>query len=109
MELVAEKKESENNNENSNTQAIVDSSASVSAAAFDNNNSGYNHSNNSKEADEFRERLARDHKAGLHPLKVSLCVFTFWLCTLDWIMVWFDDWLIISLLVFVELILLRMN
>jgi hypothetical protein len=67
MELVAEKKESDNNNGNGdNIQSILESSSSSSwSATVDSNN--YN-----KEGEDFRERQARDLKAGLHPLKVSL-------------------------------------
>uniref|UniRef100_A0A2N9FBW2 mRNA cap-binding protein n=1 Tax=Fagus sylvatica TaxID=28930 RepID=A0A2N9FBW2_FAGSY len=71
MELVAEKKESDNNNGNGdNIQSILESSSSSSwSATVDSNN--YN-----KEGEDFRERQARDLKAGLHPLKVE----GFWVC-----------------------------
>lgn len=59
--VVAEKKQSEGNNGDSTiiTLSVLDSSSSLL-------------SYNSPEAPEFRERQARDLKAGLHPLKVPL-------------------------------------
>lgn len=70
MDMASEKRESEinnkasntnsNNNNTDNSQEIVDSSSTL---ASDGTNSA------NKEAE---ERQARDLKAGLHPLKVSL-------------------------------------
>lgn len=59
--VVAEKKQSEGNNGDSTiiTLSVLDSCSSLL-------------SDNSPEAPEFRERQARDLKAGLHPLKVPL-------------------------------------
>lgn len=73
MESVAEKKEMENNDNSNgdNAQPILDSSSSPLSATAENTNAYYNN-NNSKEARDFRERQARDLKAGLHPLKVFL-------------------------------------
>lgn len=56
MELVAEKESDQQNNNNNSEK---------------NNNTSYAQALvDSHESDEFRERQARDLKAGLHPLKV---------------------------------------
>lgn len=70
MESVAEKKELESNNTNGDDAQppVLDSSSPSSVSDYTNANSNYNN----KEARDFRERQARDLKAGLHPLKVFL-------------------------------------
>lgn len=68
MELVAEKKDFDSANDNNklnSAQAVLDSSYPSSVAADD--TGSYN---NSKEAEDLSERVARDLKDGLHPLKV---------------------------------------
>jgi hypothetical protein len=69
MESVAERElESNNNTNGDDAQPILDSSSPSSVSDYTNANSNYNN----KEARDFRERQARDLKAGLHPLKVFL-------------------------------------
>ena len=68
MELVTEKKDFDSANDNNklnSAQAVLDSSYPPSVAADE---TGSN--NNSKEAEDLSERVARDLKDGLHPLKV---------------------------------------
>lgn len=72
-ELVAEKKDFDSANDNNklnSAQAVLDSSYPPSVAADE---TGSN--NNSKEAEDLSERVARDLKDGLHPLKHK---FAFW-------------------------------
>lgn len=62
MELVAEKESDQQNNNSNNSEK--NNNTSYAQALVD------SHDYNNKESDEFRERQARDLKAGLHPLKV---------------------------------------
>ena len=62
MELVSEK-EKKNQSDNNNSSDNTNNAHSVVDSASDNLNS--------TEAQEFRERQARDLKAGLHPLRVK--------------------------------------
>lgn len=63
MELVSEKRDFDSSNDNkklNSAQPLLDSSYQPSAAD----------DTNAKEAEELSERVARDLKDGLHPLKV---------------------------------------
>ena len=62
MELVSEK-EKKNQSDNNNSSDNTNNAHSVVDSASDNLNS--------TESQEFRERQARDLKAGLHPLRVK--------------------------------------
>lgn len=75
MELVGEKKDFDSSNDNNkvnSAQAVLDSSYPPSFAADDTSSN-----NTSKEVEDLSERVARDLKDGLHPLKVRFFLSLF--------------------------------
>lgn len=98
MELVPEKESDQQNNNNNNSEK--NNNTSYAQALVD------SHDYNNKESDEFRERQARDLKAGLHPLKVFslLSVYIIYLIDLD-LFIYPKLWYFIGEFMLVELIL----